>query len=91
MAAVPSDADAIAGVPSDNAVAERIDRPGDFVAGDARILDRPNVLHRNRVAMANPAGLDANAHPSGRGIGKGEFRELEPSIAGTWDASCLHR
>ena len=46
VAAVPADADPLARLPRDDAVADRVDHAGDFMAGNARVLDAGTDVRR---------------------------------------------
>src|SRR6266542_1321414 len=68
--AVPADPDAIPHGPAGNVAAERIDRSGDLVPGNARIGDaRPVSFDRQEIAVADAARLDANPDLPGTGFG----------------------
>jgi hypothetical protein len=62
MAAVPSDSHALAGFPVSDVGSDGVDAAGDFVSGDAWILDaRPMAFLYERVAVADAAGFDFNS------------------------------
>jgi hypothetical protein len=63
MAAVPPDADALAGFPVSNVGTDSVDAAGDFVSGNAWILDAgPIAFFYERVTVADAAGLDFNSY-----------------------------
>src|SRR5262249_9494439 len=76
--AVPAQADPLAGFPTGHAGADVVDDAGDLVARGARILDaRPDSLLRHRVAVADAAGLDLDAHGSRARLGNPLLDEIE--------------
>jgi hypothetical protein len=90
MAAVPSDADALAGLPVGNVGADGIDAAGDFVSGNARILDAgPVAFLYERVAVADAAGFDFNPDLAAGGLGNVSFDEFEIT-AGLADLDSFH-
>ena len=67
--AMPADAGAVARLPFGDVRADRVDDAGDLVAGNARQRDPwPESLDRQHVAMADPAGFDADADLPGTGL-----------------------
>src|SRR5208337_2837510 len=65
-AAEPADAGARPDAPALDALAERVDHADHLVAGNARVRDaRRQALNRQYVAVADAAGLHANAYPLG--------------------------
>jgi hypothetical protein len=61
VAAVPSDAYALAGLPVGDIGADSVDVASDFVSGNARILNAgPIAFFHKRVAVADTAGFDFN-------------------------------
>jgi hypothetical protein len=74
VAAVPTEADALAYFEERDIGADRIDDAGDFMAGDARVLNAGPIAELGeRIAVADAAGLDANANMAGAGAGFREF------------------
>src|SRR4029077_3449385 len=77
-AAVPSDADALAGFPVGDVGAYGVDVPGDFVSGNARILYAgPIAFLYARVGMADAAGFNFDPDLVGGGFGNVSFDEFE--------------
>src|SRR5262249_479958 len=68
VAAVPPDADPLARLPPGDAGADRVDHPGNLMAGDLRVLKpRETTLLGDRIAVADAAGLHLDPHrPGGR-------------------------
>jgi hypothetical protein len=78
VAAVPADPHALPWLPSDNALTERIDSPGDFMSRYARVLNpRPQSFFRHGVAVANSASLDFNAHLSRAWLGDFSLNDFQ--------------
>jgi hypothetical protein len=78
MASVPSDADALARFPVGNVGADSVDAAGDFVPGNAWILNAgPMAFLYKRVAVADAAGFDFNPDLAAAGLGNVSFDELE--------------
>ena len=68
MPAMPADPDAIADVPAEDIGADGVHDACDLMAGHTRVLDSgPEPILRQRVAVADPAGLDPHAHETGAG------------------------
>ena len=83
MAAVPAEAHTLAGLKERHIGTDGVDDPGNFMAGNARILDAgPMTQLGKRIAMADAAGLNANANVAGAGIGKLLLDEFECSAGG---------
>jgi hypothetical protein len=62
-AAKPADAGSVADLPGLDARADRVDDADHLMPGDTRILDDwVETLDRYHIAVADAAGLDANAH-----------------------------
>src|ERR1019366_811136 len=90
MAAVPSDSHAMAGFPVGDVGADGVDAPGNFVAGNAWILNAgPMAFLYECVAVADAAGFDFNSDLIAGGFGDGSFYELEIT-AGFADLDSLH-
>jgi hypothetical protein len=90
MTAVPSDSDALAWFPVRNIGADSVDAAGDFVSGDAGILDSGPIAFLNqRVAVADAAGFDFNSDLGAAGVGNVSFDEFEVT-AGFDDLNSLH-
>ena len=71
MTSVPAQANALAGLEKRNVGADRVDDAGNLVAGGTRKLKAgPMAFFGQRVAMADAAGLDADADVSRAGLGK---------------------
>jgi hypothetical protein len=63
MSAVPTDSDALTGLPSTDVGTHGIDLPGNFVARHPGILDpRPEPFFHQHVAMADTTSLYFDAH-----------------------------
>ena len=83
VASVPAEADALAGLEEGDVGADGVDDPGDFVAGGAGELDAgPVAFFGERVAVADAAGMNADTHVAGAGLGKFLFDELERTAGG---------
>jgi hypothetical protein len=58
MASVPPNSDALAGLPSWNALADSIDDSDNFMPRNSRLLNpRKKTLFCDRIAVANSTGL----------------------------------
>jgi hypothetical protein len=78
MTAVPPDSDAPAGFPVGNVSTDRVDAAGDFVSGNAWILEAgPMAFLYERVAVADAAGFDFNPDLGAAGLGDVSFDEFE--------------
>jgi len=87
---VPSHSDALAGFPVGNVGADGVDAAGDFVSGNAWILDAwVMAFLYERVAVADAAGFDLDADLVSAGIGNVSFDEFEIT-AGFADLNSLH-
>jgi hypothetical protein len=90
MAAVPSDSDALAGFPVSDIGADGVDAAGDFVSGNARILNvRPMAFLYERVAVADAAGFDFDPKLAAAGVRNVSFNEFQIT-AGFADLDSLH-
>jgi hypothetical protein len=90
MAAVPAHADALAGFPVGHVGAHGINAAGDFVSGNARILDaRPVAFLDECVAVANAAGFDFDPDLAASGLGNASLDEFEIT-AGLADLDSFH-
>src|SRR5208282_4534041 len=90
MTSVPSDSDALAGFPVGNVSADGVDAAGDFVSGNARILDaRPIAFLDQRIAVADATGFNFNSDLTAAGFGNVSFDEFEIS-AGFADLDSFH-
>jgi hypothetical protein len=90
MTAVPSDADALAGFPVRNVSTDSVDAAGDFVSGNAWILEAgPMAFSYERVAVADAAGFDFNPDLAAARLGNISFDEFEIT-AGFADLDSLH-
>jgi hypothetical protein len=80
MAAVPSHADPLAGLPQGHVGTDSIDTSGNFVAGHARKLNSgPKPFLHQRVAMADSTCFDLDAHLTATGLGYGALDDFEIS------------
>ena len=71
MAAVPAEADTLAGLEQRHVGRYSIKDAGDFVAGNAGIIDPgKDPEFGDGIAMADATGLHPDAHLTGAGIGK---------------------
>jgi hypothetical protein len=78
VAAVPTDANALARLPLGNAGAQFVDDARDFVSRNARILNAgPLAFFGERVTVADAAGLHLDAHLSCCGLGNLALDDLE--------------
>jgi hypothetical protein len=90
MASVPSDSGALAGFPVGNVSTDGVDAAGDFVAGNAWILNAgPMAFLYEDVAVADAAGFDFNPDLAAGGLGNVPFDEFEIA-AGFVDLDSLH-
>jgi hypothetical protein len=81
VSAVPSDADALSGLPQSNVGADGINASGDFVSGHARILKSgPDSFFHQRIAMTDPTGFDFNTDLTATGLRSGAFDNFEISM-----------
>jgi hypothetical protein len=91
MAAVPADADALPFLPTDDSRAELVYDSGDFVTGNAGILNSwPPAFLGEDVAVADTAGLDPDAYLVCARIGDFSFDDFEIA-AWPGDLGRLHR
>ena len=75
---MPTHSNALAGFPVRDVGADRVDAAGDFVSGDARILDAgPMAFFHQRIAVTDAAGFDLNAHLVAGGFGDGSLYQFE--------------
>jgi hypothetical protein len=87
---MPSDADPLAGFPVGNVGADGVDVPGDFVSGNAWVLDTgPITFLHERIAGADAAGLDLNPDLVAGWVGNVSFDEFEIT-AGLADLDRFH-
>jgi len=90
MASVPSDSDALAGFPVGNVSTDGVDAAGDFVSGNAWILEAgPMAFLNEDVAVADAAGFDFDPDLAAGGIGNVSFDEFEIAV-GFADLDSLH-
>src|SRR5262249_36553061 len=83
-----ADADPGADRPGLDARADGVDHADDLVTGHHRHRRvGPHALHRDHVAVADPAGLDPDAHLAGQRILKVAFDEGELARAGDFDGT----
>src|SRR4051812_10843294 len=84
VTAVPADAHALAGFPLRYVSADGVDEAGNFVARDTRVGQAGEVpFVRERIGMADAAGLDPDSHRASRWID--EFALNEFQLAGLGD------
>ena len=77
---MPSQADPIPGLPERDVGAECVDASGNLVAGHARILNAgPVSLFHQRIAVADAAGLNFNAHLPAAGLRNGTLDDFKIS------------
>jgi hypothetical protein len=75
---VPSYSDALAGLPVRNVAADSVDAAGDFMSGNAWILDSgPIAFLYQLVTVADAAGFDFNADLVSARLGDVSFDEFE--------------
>jgi hypothetical protein len=90
MAAVPTDSYALAGFPVADAGADGVDAAGNFVPGNAWVLQAgPMAFLYECVAVADAAGFDFNPDLVAGGFGDGSFDEFEIT-AGFADLDSFH-
>ncbi len=83
VASVPTEADALAYFEERNIGADRVDDTGDFMAGYAGVLNAGPIAELGeRIAVANAAGLHANADVAGAGLGEFFFYKLKRAAGG---------
>jgi hypothetical protein len=69
VSTVPADADPLTLYPALNLLSNFIDNSGNLMSRDARVLNpRPRSLLGQRVAVADAAGLDFDAHGTDAGF-----------------------
>ena len=77
-AAEPADADALPDCPAMNLRSNRVDDADHLMAGNARILDAgKKALDGDEIAVADAAGLHADAHLAGARLGHLALHRLE--------------
>jgi hypothetical protein len=90
MTSVPSDSYALARFPVGNIGAYSVDAAGNFVSGNARILDAgPIAFLYERVAVADATGFDFDPDMVAGGVGNVSFDEFEIT-AGLADLDSFH-
>src|SRR5581483_7076114 len=78
MPAVPSDADALSCAPLSDFRADLIYAPGNFVTGDAGVLNAgPIALFDEFIAVAYAAGFDFDANVTARGLRNRAVHDFE--------------
>jgi hypothetical protein len=78
VAAVPSDAYALARLPVGNVSTNGVDAAGNFVSGNTWILDAgPMAFFYERIAVADAAGFDLNPDLVAGGVWDVSFDEFE--------------
>jgi hypothetical protein len=88
--AVPAYTDTLAGLPKSNVGADGVDASGNFVSGDARILDAwPHSFFHQHIAVADAAGLNLDANLITPWLGYGTLNDLKVS-AGLADLNRFH-
>jgi hypothetical protein len=87
---MPAYAHALAHFPGLDAISQGVDYAGDFMTGDARILDtRPTPFFREKIAVTNPAGFDAKPNLARTWLGDLPLHDLKRP-ARFWDLCCFH-
>jgi hypothetical protein len=87
---MPTDSDALAGFPVGYVGAHGVDAAGNFVSGNARVLDAgPLAFFHQRIAVADAASLDSNPDLAAAGLGNVSLDEFE-FAAGFGDLDDLH-
>jgi hypothetical protein len=90
IAAVPSHPDALAGLPSLDAGADRVDHSGHLVPGNTRVLEpRKGSFLDERIAVTDAAHLDPDAHRPGSRLGDRSLGDLERPV-GSGDLDHAH-
>jgi hypothetical protein len=80
VAAMPSHADSLAGLPLRDFGADRVNASGDLMAWHSRILKPwPEPFFHERVAVANAAGFDLDAYLTAIRLGRGALDQIEIS------------
>jgi hypothetical protein len=78
MTAVPPDSGALAGFPVGNVGTDSVDAAGDFVSGNAWILEAgPMAFLYERIAVTDTAGFDFDPHLIAGGFGNVSFDEFK--------------
>ena len=78
MTAMPTHADALPRLPVGDVSAHSVDAAGDFVSGNARILQaRPLAFFHNCIAVANAAGFDFDTDLVAARLGDISFDEFK--------------
>ena len=81
MSAMPTDTDALTHRPARDTGTERVDDTGDFMTGNARILDaRPQAFLGHGVAVADAAGLNLYPCRTGAGLRNIAFDNFKGSL-----------
>jgi hypothetical protein len=81
VAAVPAEADALADFEDRDIGSDGIEDTGDLVAGDAGIAQaRPEPHLGEHIAVADSAGLDADADVAGARLGKFALDDFKWSV-----------
>src|SRR4051812_43658717 len=71
----------LARLPPGDAGADRVDHPGHLMAGNPRVLNPwEKALFRQRIAVANAAGLHLDPHRAGARLRNLPFNDLEGSF-----------
>ncbi len=92
VAAMPAEADALANFKERDVGADGIDDAGHLMAGNTRVSEAGPIAELGeRIAVANAAGLNANANVAGAGIGKLLLDKFECSAgSGNLHGSASH-
>jgi hypothetical protein len=91
MPAVPAHTNALSDLPLRHIGADLIDAAGNLVSGNAGILNaRPKTFFHQRIAVADAAGFDFDAHLPAPGLGSWTLDDFEIS---TWlaDLNGFHK
>jgi hypothetical protein len=90
MSAMPADSDALAFFPMGDARAGLVYNSGDFVAGDARVLDTgEDAFLGDHVAVTDAAGLNLDSDLACAGLGDVALDHFKIT-ARLWDDDCFH-
>jgi hypothetical protein len=90
MAAVPADSDPLAGLPSDDTLADRIHHSDDFMSWDSGVFDTwKNPILYNRVAVTNPARLYLDSNRSSTWLRDFTVHDFKGSRRSR-DLNCAH-
>jgi hypothetical protein len=94
VAAVPSDTDPLAASPSDHSRADGVNRTGNLMTRDARVLNAgPKALFDQRITMADAARRHFDPDRSRRRLGDRSFNNLKrsPRARNLCYSHCCHK